>query len=115
MGRQPGACMSVVQFKQRHLETIRMARHRYLIKYSNGIKRHVSRQELDTLSSLEQIGPREYLSKSSLQTSIEETTGPCYLPGTFIFELKGKKHMESMESVRGLVRRLKQTVQEQIA
>lgn len=82
-----------------------MARHNFLIRYSNGFKRHVSRTERDILTdSLQQIGPREYLSKDSLQFSAEQLNGPSYLPGVFSFELKGKRHRELMQSVQGLVR-----------
>jgi hypothetical protein len=78
----------------------------YLIVYPNGIKRHVTRQELALLSgSLTQTGPHEY-SAASLQASIEQTNGPHYLAGSFIFEHKGKKTRELLESPRGMVERL---------
>lgn len=83
-----------------------MAHREYLIHYSNGFKRHVSRQERDLLGDLQQLGPREYLSKASLQSSIEQTNGPHYLAGSFIFDLKGKKSTERMESTIGMVERL---------
>ena len=84
-----------------------MAHHDYLIRYSNGFKRHVSRQERDLLlASLQQIGPREYLSNASLQITIEQTNGPCYLEGQFIFELKGRKQRDLMQTERGLLKQL---------
>lgn len=87
-----------------------MAHRDFLIRYSNGFKRHISRQERDLLStSLQQIGPREYLSKTSLQASLEQTNGPAYLAGFFIFEHKGKKALELLESPRGMVERLEKT------
>lgn len=82
-----------------------MAHNDFLIRYSNGFKRHISRAERDILiDSLEQTGPREYLSKANLQTSIEETRGPSFLPGRFKFEYRGKTRTELMQSVKGLVR-----------
>lgn len=84
-----------------------MAHREYLIRYSNGFKRHISKQDRDILSaSLRQIGPREYLCTASLQTSIEQSKGPSFLAGRFIFELKGKKRRELLQSVSGMVREL---------
>ena len=85
-----------------------MAHHDYLIRYCNGFKRHVSRQERDILSaSLKQIGPREYLCTANLQTNLEEISAPSFLAGRFIFEHNGKKRVELMQSVQGLVRQLR--------
>jgi hypothetical protein len=84
-----------------------MARHRFLIRYSNGFKRHVSKQERDILSaSLQQVGPREYLCTASIQQDLEQSSGPSFLSGRFIFEHKGKKKLELMQSVSGMVREL---------
>jgi len=82
-----------------------MAHRDYLIRYSNGFKRYVSRADRDILiASLQQVGPREYLSKENLHVSNQQLTGPSFLAGRFIFELKGKKRFELMQSVQGLVR-----------
>lgn len=82
-----------------------MAHHDFLIRYSNGFKRHVSKQERDILSaSLQQTGPREYLSTANLQVSLEQATGPSFLPGQFIWEFKGKKRRELLQTVQGMVR-----------
>ena len=78
-----------------------------MIRYSNGFKRHVSKQERDILSaSLQQVGPREYLCTASIQQDLEQSSGPSFLPGRFIFEHKGKKKLELMQSVSGMVRQL---------
>jgi hypothetical protein len=82
-----------------------MAHRDFLIRYSNGFKRHVSRQELASMSHLIQLGPREYLSPN-LQHSLEETNGPHYLAGQFTIELKGQRETERMETPRGMLRRL---------
>jgi hypothetical protein len=88
-----------------------MAHRDYLIRYSNGFKRHVSREERDILiDSLQPIGPREYLSRANLQVSLEEANGPSFLFGKFIFELRGKKRVELMQSPQGLVRQLERQV-----
>lgn len=55
------------------------------------------------MSGLVQIGAKEY---SAPAASIEQANGPHYLAGSFIFELKGKKQRELMESTRGMVERL---------
>jgi hypothetical protein len=84
-----------------------MAHHDFLIRYSNGFKRHVSKADRDILiGSLQQLGPREYLSKSSIQVSNEQLAGPSFLAGQFIWEFKGKKRRELMQSVQGLVRQM---------
>lgn len=80
---------------------------KFTVRYPNGIKRHINKSELVLLSgSLQQIGPHEYLSKASLQATIEQASGRHYLPGVFIFVLKGKKRRELMETPCGLVGRL---------
>lgn len=79
---------------------------KFTIRYPNGIKRHVDRHELALLSgSLTQTGPHEF-NATSLQASLEQTNGPAYLTGSFIFEHKGKKTHELLESPRGMVERL---------
>jgi hypothetical protein len=88
-----------------------MARHRYLIFYPNGIRRHVTRLERDLLaSSLTQIGPREYRA-ASFQTEREQMTGPRYLPGKFTVEFIDRSgsrgiRIERLETVRGMTARL---------
>lgn len=84
-----------------------MAHRDFLIRYSNGFKRHISRQERDLLSaSLEQIGPREYFSKANLQASLEQTNSPAYFPGLFTIEFKQRRYSERMETPKGMVERL---------
>lgn len=79
---------------------------KFTIRYPNGIKRHINKSELAILSdSLQQIGPHEYRA-ASLQHTIEQSSQPSFLAGTFIFELKGKKRRELMQSVSGMVREL---------
>jgi hypothetical protein len=80
-----------------------MAHREYLIHYPNGFKQHVSRAELAAMNSLEQIGNKAYRAPAA---SIEQTNGPAYLPGSFVFELAGKRRKELMESERGMVERL---------
>lgn len=82
---------------------LRMAHREYLIHYPNGFKQHISRAELAAMNGLVQTGAREY---SAPAFSIEQANGPHYLSGSFIFELKGKKQRELMESTRGMVERL---------
>ena len=85
-----------------------LAHREYLIRYSNGFKRHVSHAELLALDGLRQIGPREYFSQT-LQHSLhitQELSGPNYLAGAWIVELNGKKYKDLPETVRGMVQRL---------
>jgi hypothetical protein len=87
-----------------------MAHRDYLIRYSNGFKRHISKSERDLLGpTLQQIGPREYLCAVSLESDLERTSGPNFLPGSFVFEHQGKKRHERMESTIGMVNRLQLT------
>lgn len=79
---------------------------KFTIRYPNGIKRHVNRQELTLLSeSLTQTGPHEY-SASNLQASLEQTNGPSYLAGLFTIEFKQKRRSERLETPRAMIERL---------
>jgi hypothetical protein len=80
---------------------------KFTIHYPNGIKRHVNRLERDLLaSSLTQISPREYAA-TSLQTEIEQMTGPRYLEGKFTIEQPdGQVVSERLETVMGMTVRL---------
>lgn len=83
-----------------------MAHREYLIRYSNGFKRHVSKTDLDLLgSAIQQVGPREYLCTVSLQMDLEQTNGPHYLSGSFIFEHGGQRTRDLMESTIGMISR----------
>lgn len=82
-----------------------MPSNQYLIHYPNGIKRHVTRQELVSLDGLIQIAPREY-SAASLQASIEQTNGPFYLPGSFIIERDGQRERERLQTSKGQIEQL---------
>jgi hypothetical protein len=82
-----------------------MAHRQYLIHYSNGMKRHVSREERDLLT-LEQIGPREYRSKTDLSENFEQVNAPHYLPGLFTVEFNGKRQQERLQTERGLIEQL---------
>jgi len=85
---------------------------KFTIRYLNGIKQHISKSELVILSdSLQQIGPREYLSTTTFQTSLEAGSGPNYLAGLFTIELRKKRWKERLETPRGLVERLAKTGQ----
>jgi hypothetical protein len=72
------------------------------------MKRHINRHERDLLlSSLTQIGPRQYRA-TSLQMQIEQATGPRFLPGKFIVEFmdrSGSKGIrtERLETVIGMM------------
>jgi|HubBroStandDraft_2_1064218.scaffolds.fasta_scaffold673062_1 hypothetical protein len=84
-----------------------MASNRYLIRYSNGFKQHISRAERDIrIGTLEQRGPREYLSKIPFQAAIEQSTGPDYLPGAFIFEHAGHREPERLQTTKALILQL---------
>lgn len=85
---------------------LRMANNSYLILYPNGIKRHISRAELATLSGLVQIGPKEYKA-SSLETNLAESTGPDYLSGAFIIERDGQREHERLQTSKGQLAQLK--------
>lgn len=87
-----------------------MARHRYLIVYPNGIKRHVNRLERDLLaSSLTQIAPHEYRAES-LSQDLQQSTGPDFLEGHFTIEYPqryGKRRVnERLETPKRMTIRL---------
>lgn len=88
-----------------------MAHRDFLIRYSNGFKRHVSKNDLDLLgASLTKIGPREYLCSMSIQGDLEHTAGPNFLQGQFIIQYPRRlgwhqKH-ERLETPKGLVERM---------
>jgi hypothetical protein len=80
-----------------------MAHREYLIHYPNGLKQHVSRVELAAMNGLERIGNKAYRAPAA---SLEQTSGPAYLAGSFYWQHKGKKTHELLESPRGMVERL---------
>jgi hypothetical protein len=85
-----------------------MARHRYLIIYPNGIRRHVNRLERDLLaSSLTQIAPREYR-MPSLSSDIQLTSGSNYLDLELVFEYPPKRVYEREQTLKGMIARLQQ-------
>src|SRR4051812_16226412 len=101
-----------------------MAHKNFLIHYSTGIKRYVSRDErdsLDYLHGLKQIGPREYSCQlqvikcanlkdmEPVRASIEVglKNAPKYLPGSWIFEINEQRFKEFMESEFGLTIRMR--------
>ena len=90
-----------------------MAHNDYLIRYSNGFKRHVSRAERDLLLAfLQQVGPREYLCSVSLQSDLEQTSGPDFLPGQFTIEYPlrygRRRESERLQTVKRMVLDLRQ-------
>lgn len=83
-----------------------MAHHKYLIRYANGIKRHVSESELANSGRLERLGPREFKSLDGMQQERENASTPSYLYGNWVFELKGKKSKDIQESPQCLIRKM---------
>lgn len=89
-----------------------MAHRNFLIRYSNGFKRHVSKADLDLLGKKAvQVGPREYLC-DSLQTDLEQTTGPNFLEGQFMIEYPlrygRRRERERLETVKRMLAQLAQ-------
>jgi hypothetical protein len=99
-----------------------MARNRYLITYSNGKRRHVNRQQRDSLlfaGSLKQTGPQSYLCTleeiiikqfsqlERIKPVLEEQDPRHFLPGTFVVQGKdGSRRREMLETVGAMVGRL---------
>ena len=84
-----------------------MARKQYEITYPDGSKAHVTRRERDMqLADLQQVGPTSYKSTLQLHTfhqmsdlgQLRERMGRQeyrhFLPGTWLFELKGKRYRQ---------------------
>lgn len=100
-----------------------MARNQYLITYKDGSRRHVDREERDSLllsRCLEQVGPRDYHCNIPLRTYHSfadlaeikfQPVNPLrrFLAGSFIFEFQGRQHKERLETPEAFAFRLQLT------
>jgi hypothetical protein len=86
-----------------------MAHHDYLIRYSNGFKRHVSKADIDLLGAdARKVGPREYFCNVSIQKEQEITSGPNYLDLELVFEYPPDREYEREQTPRGMIARLEE-------
>lgn len=78
----------------------------FLIRYSNGYKRHVSKSDLLELpaDTLTQTGARAYFCTVSL--TIEPTAGPNFLDLQVVFERENVRIYERERTVRGMIQRI---------
>lgn len=84
-----------------------MAHRSYLIRYSNGFKRHISKSELDLLGTkARQVGPREYFCTVSIRHEQEITAGPNYLDLQVVFDYPPDRSYEREQTPRGMLARL---------